>query len=132
MNIPGQYVPWDSTSVFMTRMADLGELYWDASEKVLAVRITPAHANVHGIAHGGFLATLVDCALGTVLVEETGTAVVTAQMALDYLSSVKMDDWVEVHGTIDKRGRRLIYATCYVRVGDRNVLKANAIFAVRD
>ncbi|WP_144638025.1 PaaI family thioesterase [Bordetella genomosp. 13] len=115
----------------MTHMADLGPLYWDPSRNVLAVRIAPSHANVHGIAHGGFLATLVDCALGTVLVEETGTAVVTAQMALDYLSSVKMDDWVEAHVTIDKRGRRLIYATCHLKVGDRNALKANAIFAVR-
>jgi len=113
----------------MVNIAQLGPLYWHPATKALALQVNDAHANVHGIAHGGLLATLIDCALGTYLVEETGQSVVTVQMSVDYLRKVQLGDWLEAHVEIDKQGSRLIYATCKLQVATRTVAKANAIFA---
>ncbi|KOF54321.1 MULTISPECIES: PaaI family thioesterase [unclassified Achromobacter] len=129
--IPEGYAPWRPGSPYMNHLADLGALYRRASDGVLALRIAQPHMNTHGIAHGGLLATLADSALGLAINEQTGLSIVTVQMSVEYLNAVRPGDWLEAHVQIDKQGRRLVYATCLLRVGGRVMLKANAVFAVR-
>jgi len=130
-SIPEGFEPWPPTSPFMKHVAGLGALYRRARDHALAVRVGEPHANTLGIAHGGLLATLADCALGQCIAHQERLSVVTVQMSLDYMSAVKSGDWLEAHVRIDKKGRRLIYATCLLQVGGKTVLKANAVFAVR-
>lgn len=47
--------------------AQLGNLYWHAGKRAVAVRIGPHRLNHPGIPHGGMLATLADSAIGYVL-----------------------------------------------------------------
>src|SRR5690606_9266295 len=98
---------------------------------VMALRVTQEHDNMHAIAHGGLLATVADCALGSFIARESQTSVVTVQMSLEYMNAVKTGDWLEAHVKIDKRGKRLIFAGCVLTVEDRVMLRANAVFAVR-
>ncbi|MFY3332278.1 PaaI family thioesterase [Achromobacter xylosoxidans] len=129
--IPAGFAPWQPSSQFMRHLADLGGFYRRAADDVLAMRIGAAHGNMHGMAHGGLLATLADSALGYVIAHQCQASVVTAQMSVEYLNAVMPGDWLEAHVTIGKRGKRLIYATCHLKVDERLVLKASAVFAVR-
>ncbi|QQB37941.1 PaaI family thioesterase [Achromobacter deleyi] len=129
--IPAGFAPWLPSSQFMRHLADLGGFYRREADDVLAMRVGPAHGNMHGMAHGGLLATLADSALGFVIAHQCQASVVTAQMSVEYLNAVMPGDWLEAHVTIDKRGKRLIYATCHLKVDERLVLKASAVFAVR-
>ncbi|MCD0503558.1 PaaI family thioesterase [Bordetella petrii] len=129
--VPEGFEPWHPSSPFMAHLADLGAFYRRTDSNVLAMRIGTAHSNMHNIAHGGLLATLADSALGYCIVQEAKVSVVTVQMSVEYLSAVKPGDWLEAHVHIDKQGRRLLYATCLLKVDGAVMLKANAVFAVR-
>jgi uncharacterized protein (TIGR00369 family) len=122
---------WHPSSPFMAYMAALGNLYRNDAGNVLALRVQDAHTNMHNIAHGGLLATLADCALGSYIAKEAAASVVTVRMSVDYLNGVKPGDWLEAHVQIEKKGRRLIYASCSLQVGAKMMLKASAVFAVR-
>jgi len=115
----------------MTHLAGLGAFYRRSDSNVLAMRVADTHTNMHNIAHGGLLATLADSALGYCIVQEARVSVVTVQMSVEYLSAVKPGDWLEAHVSIDKQGRRLLYATCLLKTEGKVMLKANAVFAVR-
>ncbi|MNG08472.1 Thioesterase superfamily protein [compost metagenome] len=108
----------------MTHLADLGTLYRRDADSVLALRVNEAHTNMHGMAHGGLLATLADSALGHTIAQQLQVSVVTVQMSVEYLNAVKPGDWLQAHVRIDKQGRLL-------QVEGRVMLKANAVFAVR-
>lgn len=130
-SIPAGFIPWLPSSQFMRHLTDLGAFYRRPADNVLALRINPAHGNMHGMAHGGLLATFADSALGFVISEQAHVSVVTAQMSVEYLNAVNPGDWLEAHVQIDKQGKRLIYATCRLLVDGRAMLKASAVFAVR-
>jgi uncharacterized protein (TIGR00369 family) len=114
----------------MRHIASLGDVYLRESDGTMALTVTDEHSNLHGIAHGGLLATLADCALGSFVARQSGRSVVTVQMSLDYMNAVRAGDWLEAHVQIDKQGRRLIYGSVRLKSGDRVMLKASAVFAV--
>lgn len=130
-SIPEGFTRWHPSSPFMTHLAELGALYRRDADNVLALRVGHAHTNMHGMAHGGLLATLADSALGHTIAQEGQASVVTVQMSVEYLNAVQPGDWLEAHVQIDKQGRRLIYATCLLKADGRLMLKASAVFAVR-
>ncbi len=129
--IPQGFEPLPASSPFVTLV---GTLYFRAQEngtRVLALHVVNDHMNMHANAHGGMLATLADSALGYNISRMAKRGVVTAQMNLEFLSAVQEGDWLEAHVTMDKQGSRLVFASCDLMVGERRVLKATAIFAVR-
>jgi uncharacterized protein (TIGR00369 family) len=130
-NIPDGFQVWEPTSLFMNHITQIGSLYKNETGSVFGMRIDQAHANMHNVAHGGLLATLADCALGTYITQECNAPVVTVNMSLDYLSVTKIGDWLEAHVKIEKQGRRLIYASCYLQTEGKTLVKVNGIFAVR-
>lgn len=129
--IPSGFEPWQPNSPFMQYIANLGTLHMNKEGNVLALFIQDKHTNIHGIVHGGMLATLADCALGQYIAKQAQAPVVTVQMSVDYLNPVKSNDWLEAEVIIDKKGRGLIYATCLIKVKDKVMFKANAVFLVR-
>jgi len=131
-DIPQGFVPWVPTTPFVTHVATIGPIYKKESDSILALRLQETHANMHQIAHGGLLATLADCTLGYYIPLQCNTSIVTASMSIDYLNAAKIGDWLESRITIDKQGKRLIYATCLLQVDDVKIVRATGIFATRD
>jgi len=127
--IPEGFVPWTPTTPFVAHIAKIDTIYKKESESILALRLQEDHANMHQMGHGGLLATLADCTLGYYIPLQCKTAIVTANMSIDYLNAAKIGDWIESRITIDKQGRRLIYATCVLQVGDLKIVKATGVFA---
>lgn len=101
---------------------------------VIALRVAESHLNVQGFTHGGMLATLADGALGIniALARGRGGGQVTVSLSVDYLASARVGDWLEAHVTVTRMGRRLAYASCDLRVGERQVLRSSAVFAFVD
>ena len=80
---------------------------------VMGTYITENRINRGGIAHGGFIATLVDSAMGyayATLTEPPGGAV-TINLTIDYAGIAKLGDWVESEVDIQKASGRIVLST---------------------
>lgn len=115
----------------------LGPVYMKARPEggaVLGLRITNGHLNIQGVTHGGMLTTLADGALGLNIAMARGKrgGQVTVSLTADFLSGGRLGDWLEAHVTVTRMGQRLAYASCDLRVADRHVLRASAVFAFVD
>jgi uncharacterized protein (TIGR00369 family) len=98
---------------------------------VIGIRIEHKHTNIKGIAHGGMLVTIADTALGIALSLETGgkKPMVTANLSSDFLDAARPGDWVEAHVDIQRIGARLAFASCYLMVDGKRILRASGVFA---
>ncbi|MFT4101329.1 MAG: PaaI family thioesterase [Burkholderiaceae bacterium] len=99
---------------------------------ILGLRVSQRHANFRGNAHGGMLMTLADATLGINVSQARGVrgGQVTVSLAADFLVGVKLGDWLEARVGMRKNGRTLVFADCILTVGEREVLRSNAVFAV--
>lgn len=115
-------------------MAGLGPLYCRRSDGkiVIGLRIAAQHTNMRGIAHGGMLATLADGALGIglTLACDDKLSFVTVNLSTDFVAAARPGDWVEAHIDIQKVGKRMAFANCYLQVGEERILRASGVFAV--
>lgn len=120
-------------------LSSLGPWYYRIDETkgekgqlVLAIRIEDRHTNIRHIAHGGFLVTIVDTALGIVVSSsrEPAQPIVTVSLTTNFITSAEPGDWVEAHVDIDRMGDRLAYASCTLRVGERCVMTGTGVFAL--
>jgi uncharacterized protein (TIGR00369 family) len=119
-------------------MANLGELYCRKVEAeregeiVFAMRIEDKHTNMRGIAHGGMLASLADSSLGLglTLYCKGRQSFVTVNLSTDFIDAARPGDWVEAHVEVQKLGKRMAFANCFLQVGARRILRASGVFAV--
>jgi uncharacterized protein (TIGR00369 family) len=109
----------------------VGPLYAAASG-VLGVRVRERHLNVAGMAQGGFLATLVDVALGRAIREDADAErVATVSLTTDYIRPVPPGAWLEAHTEVDRVGGGLAFADCSLCADGKEAVRARAVFAVR-
>jgi len=103
-------------------------------EVSLGLRIEERHTNSRGICHGGLLATLADLSLGYAMLAKTGGkgGFVTAHLAVDYAGAARVGDWIESAVEIQRMGKRLAFANCYLLSGESRIVRASAIFALAD
>ncbi len=103
-----------------------------AGTVIVALRVAPHHLNMQGVTHGGMLTTLADTALGINLsiARNRRGGQVTVSFTADFLSDAREGDWLEAHVVITRMGKRLAYANCDLKVGERQVLRSSAVFAI--
>ena len=136
-DIPDGFKPLKRGGGYLT---SLGPWYYRIDETkgengqiVLAIRIEDRHTNIRHIAHGGFLVTMVDTALGIVVSSsrEPPQPIVTVSLTTNFITSASPGDWVEAHVDIDRMGGRLAYASCTLRSsGDRTIMTGTGVFAL--
>ncbi len=101
---------------------------------ILGVHAGPAHVNSRGFVHGGLIATLADNAMGLACVETipegTLRGLVTVNLALDYLDSAQVGQWLEFTTRVVKSGRTLCFAEALVTADGKACARANATFSV--
>ena len=132
LRIPDGFQLLQRSGPFLTL---LGPLYYKQDEQdrsVIAMRIEEKHLNVRDIAHGGMLVTLADSALAIALsrASKQPLAMVTVSLTTDFADSARRGDWVEAHVDIQRVGRRMAYANCYLHVAEKRILRASGVFAV--
>ena len=131
LDIPEGFRPLNRGGQFL---AQLGPLYLKKAgdQYIIGLRIEERHTNIRGIAHGGMLLTLADSALGIVLSSSRTPPqpMVTVNLSTDFVECANPGDWVEAHVDIQRVGKRLAFANCYLRVGERRILRASGVFAL--
>ena len=99
---------------------------------VLGIRLATPHTNARGFAHGGLIAALTDKAMGhSCALKMRGThSLVTVSMAIDFISSAQVGQWLTVETDVIKTGSTLCFAQCFVKADDVAIARANATFRV--
>ncbi len=110
----------------------VGPLYADDAG-TLGVRVEDRHLNQAGTAMGGFLATLVDAALGRAIrdVSDGDVKIATVSLTTDYLRAGPAGAWLEARVEVERLGGRLAFADCSLRGDGEELVRARAVFAVR-
>jgi acyl-coenzyme A thioesterase 13 len=109
-DIPDGYKPLKRGGGYLT---SLGPWYYRRDEQgrrtqmVLAIRVEDRHCNIRHIAHGGFLVSMFDTALGIVVSSsrEPPQPIVTVSLTTNFVSSAEPGDWVEAHVDHRPHGR---------------------------
>jgi uncharacterized protein (TIGR00369 family) len=128
---PAGFEPYDGAGPFVDLIGPVHSR-GEGEERVFALRIDDRHLNRRGSAQGGLLATLVDFAIGSAIGADAAddAQAATVSLTTDYLGPAEKGDWVEAHTEVDRLGGTLAFADCSLRVGEREVVRGRAVFAV--
>ena len=130
-SVPAGFEPYENAGAFLDHV---GPLYVRASDGVVGVRVEERHLNAGGSAMGGFLATVVDAALGRAIraaAHHDDPAVATVSLTTDFLRPGPAGAWIEARTSVEQLGGKLAFADCSLRAGDEEIVRARAVFAVR-
>ena len=90
------------------------------------------HTNARGLIHGGLIASLADNAMGYSCAQATGwtTSFVTVSLAVDFVGSAQIGQWLVVECEVIKTGKTICFAQCLINAGDAVIARANGTFRV--
>ena len=98
----------------------------------MGLRLAKAHTNARGLIHGGLIASLADNAMGYSCAQATGwtTSYVTVSLAVDYVGSARIGQWLAVECEMIKTGSTLCFAQSMIKADDAAIARASATFRV--
>ena len=109
-------------------------LYSRRTEKSvdLGLRLAKPHTNARGLIHGGLIASLADNAMGYSCAQTTGwtTSFVTVSLAVDYVGSADIGQWLAVECEVIKTGSTICFAQSLIKANDVVIARANGTFRV--
>jgi uncharacterized protein (TIGR00369 family) len=104
---------------------------------ILALLVQQPHCNGKGFLHGGLISALADNAMGLSVVEtlrqqamERDRQGSTVSLALDFLQSAQIGQWVEFVPRVLKVGSSVAFADCLVLADARPIARGNATYRV--
>lgn len=104
---------------------------------LLALWTREPHCNGRGFVHGGLVSALADNAMGLSLIEtlrqgQEGSVrgCVTVSLALDFLRSAQIGQWLEIVPRVLQAGSNLGFVDCIVRADDHPIARGNATFRI--
>jgi len=87
------------------------------------------HLNAAGIAHGGFIAAVVDAGVGTAAHRATeNNSCVTISLELKFISAVKLNQELIGVAKIQKKTKSMIFLTCELTVQNKIVATASGVW----
>ena len=130
-NIPSGFEP-------LSRRSPLTEpwqpLYARTTDKavIVGLRLATPHTNSRGLIHGGLIAALTDAAMGHSCAHQMGnvSSLVTVGLAVDFISTAKVGQWLAVETDVIKTGSTICFAQCLVKADDVIIARANGTFRV--
>jgi uncharacterized protein (TIGR00369 family) len=100
----------------------------------LGLRLSKAHTNARGMIHGGLIASLADNAMGYSCAQATGwntkNSLVTISLAVDYVGSADIGQWLAVECEVIKTGSTICFAQALIKADDVVIARANGTFRV--
>src|SRR6516165_5075993 len=99
---------------------------------ILGLRLATPHTNARGFVHGGLIAALADKAMGHSCGHKMGGgySLVTVSMAIDFVSSAQIGQWLAVESEVIRTGVTLCFAQCLVTADGSAIARANGTFRV--
>jgi uncharacterized protein (TIGR00369 family) len=94
---------------------------------VFRMRVRPRHKQMHGVVHGGVLATLADtvAAIAAYTAVPRGTQIATVELKINYLEPVHGGQ-VKAEARVLRAGRNFVVVECEIR-NEREALAAKAL-----
>jgi uncharacterized protein (TIGR00369 family) len=109
-------------------------LYSKRTDKavIIGLRLAKPHTNSRGLIHGGLIAALADNAMGYSCGRVMGetSSLVTIGLAVDFVGSAQIGQWLAVESDVIKTGSTICFAQCLVKADDAVIARANANFRV--
>jgi uncharacterized protein (TIGR00369 family) len=110
-------------------------LYSKRTDKavIIGLRLARPHTNSRGLIHGGLIAALADNAMGLscgVGLEGGGSRLVTVSLAIDFIGTAQVGQWLTVETDVIKTGGTLCFAQSLIRADEVVIARANATFRV--
>jgi uncharacterized protein (TIGR00369 family) len=109
-------------------------LYSRTTDEAVVIGLVagPAHVNSRGFVHGGLISALADNAMGLSCGVGLGGAggLVTVSLAVDFLASAQIGQWLAFTTGFVKTGSTLCFAQCFVTADGMACARANATFRV--
>lgn len=130
--IPDGYRERDYNSEFTNLCGPFYEKIENGKQVELAVRISEKHTNLRGITHGGLLLTIADSAIGdaVALAYNDEVGLVTVSLTSEFFKPANIGDWLVARATVQKQGRRMAFADCFLYVNEQKIFRASGVFAV--
>lgn len=146
MEVPEGFEPVRAGAPFVDLV---GPFYFKEIDNVVAIglRIEEKHCNSAGTAHGGLISTMADVALGNSIghasisdeerrrwresgyvLERPPPPRVTVNLTTDYAGFAKTGDWVEMHVDIQKLGKSMAFANCYLRCDGERIARSSGVY----
>ncbi len=126
---PAGFVPMPQVS---PALDTLGPIYMQGTGETrrFGLHVQHKHCNVRRNMHGGLLAALADVALGFTLgyLAQPVSGYVTVSLNVDFAGNAVEGDWLETTTDVQRRGRTLAFANCYIWRGDTRIVRANGVF----
>lgn len=103
---------------------------------IIGVWLREPHTNSRATAHGGLIAALADQAMGMscgVKLHADGIAITnlwTTSLAIEYLATAKVGQWLTFDTTFARVGKTLCYAECDAAADGETIARAHANFRV--
>lgn len=131
-SIPDGYRERAQNSEFTELCGPFYQKMENGKQVELALRISEKHRNLRGIAHGGLLVTIADSAIGDAVSQAYDDAFgqVTVSLSSEFFRPAKMGDWVVARATVQKQGRNMAFADCFLYVNEQKIFRASGIFAI--
>lgn len=126
--VPDAFVASTRPSRYLDLVGPIYERRDDAS--IVGLVIDERHTNARGMLHGGVLVGIADTVMGhTTERAATDTRLVTVSLTSDFVGAARLGEWVQGQATVKRCGRRLAFAPCELRVGNRLIVTSSCIFA---
>jgi uncharacterized protein (TIGR00369 family) len=99
---------------------------------IIGLRLAKPHTNARGLIHGGLIASLADNAMGYSCAQAMGWAssLVTISLAVDYVGSAEIGQWLAVESEVIKAGSTICFAQSLIKADDTVIARANGTFRV--
>lgn len=129
VDVPPGFTPFENQGPFLEHLGPILVREGD-EELVLGLRVAERHTNHRGTVQGGVLSSFADFALGRAIEADAqdGRDRATVSLTVDFLKPVNPGDWVESRTRVERVGSTLSFADCALRVGDREVVRARAVW----
>ncbi len=91
----------------------------------------PAHANSRGFVHGALISALADNAMGLScgITAKGVSGFVTVGLSVDFLSTARLGQWLEIRPIVLKVGHSLSFCTATIHANDKICARADATFS---
>jgi uncharacterized protein (TIGR00369 family) len=131
MDVPVGFVPFEKQGPFLEHIGPI-HVRDGGDELIFGLRAEERHTNHRGTIQGGLLSTFADFALGRAIEAdaEDGKDRATVSLTVDYLKPAMPGDFIESRTRVDRIGSTLSFADCSLVVGDREIVRARAVWVV--
>ena len=93
--------------------------------------ITEKHLNSLGIAHGGYIASIIDSGAGTAAHRTTGNVpCVTISLDFKFIGSTKLGDKIIGFTKIQKKTKNLVFLICHLQSKGKIIAFASGIWKI--